>query len=96
YVYAANGAGADSSHYEWTLDAQASEPASTITTSGNAGSRTLEAADAGKVLWLTVKAQDDKAVAGNTVAVNTSMVSGGPGSCPAGNDGCIDITNPGT
>ncbi|MEP9013280.1 hypothetical protein, partial [Enterobacter kobei] len=26
----------------------------------------------------------------------TSMVSGGPGSCPAGNDGCIDITNPGT
>ena len=91
YVYAANGAGADKSLYDWTLDAQASAPASTITTTGNAGSRELVAGDAGKVVWLTVKAQDVNAVAGNLVAVSTAMSDGG--TCAPGGD-CTGITTP--
>ncbi|NTZ41307.1 hypothetical protein EXW94_27325 [Enterobacter sp. JMULE2] len=92
YVYAQNGAGADASVYDWTLDAASAAPATAITGSGNAGTRTLLETDAGKVLWLTVKAKDVNAVAGNLVAVSTAM-SDGVGTCPAEGD-CTGITNP--
>ncbi|NTZ41306.1 hypothetical protein EXW94_27320 [Enterobacter sp. JMULE2] len=92
-MYAANGAGADKSLYQWTQsNAPSGDPSKVITTTGVVPAYILGSGDVGNVIWLTVKAKDVNAVAGNLVAVSTAM-SDGVGTCPAEGD-CTGITNP--
>ncbi|MBL5901440.1 inverse autotransporter beta domain-containing protein, partial [Lelliottia amnigena] len=98
YTWTPNGVGPDKSLYAWGAKGATSGSVangSVVPASGKTGDYTITGADAGKYIELSVLASDGK-VKGNTSTVDTSMVSGGTGSCPAGNDACVDITNPGT
>ncbi|MGL5757773.1 inverse autotransporter beta domain-containing protein, partial [Plesiomonas sp.] len=100
--YPQTGDRTDKSLYQWGYDTDDTESLgtpTTITTSGRiAGHRALNAADIGKVIELSVKAQNARNVQGNTLTAQSNGVVGvDPSIIPAINNlrisGVLDVNN---